>query len=79
MKLNRILNFWSFILTKKNVSPETQKKLKELKVKIIKANYNEDMANNTKLEAQKILSIMFASLHKRGRPKKENEELQHAV
>lgn len=51
-----------------------------LSVELIPVETDSYAANETKLAAQKILSLMFASLHKKGRPSKnENEEVCYGI
>lgn len=46
-----------------------------LSIEMIAVDLDSETAKATKESAQKILGLMFASLYKRGRPKKKPEEV----
>lgn len=51
-----------------------------LSIEMIEVELDLDSAKRTKESAQKILGMMFASLHKKGRPSKhQNEELKYGI
>ena len=46
-----------------------------LSINVIEVKADSETAKRTKESAQKILGIMFASLHKQGRPSKKQDEV----
>ena len=51
-----------------------------LSIEMIEVELDSDSAKRTKESAQKILGMMFASLHKKGRPSKHrSEELKYGI
>lgn len=51
-----------------------------LRIEMIGVDLDSDSAKRTKESAQKILGMMFASLHKKGRPSKhQSEELKYGI
>ncbi|MBY0413257.1 MAG: hypothetical protein K2Q18_03790 [Bdellovibrionales bacterium] len=51
-----------------------------LSIEMIEVELDSDNAKRTKESAQKILGMMFASLHKKGRPSKhQREELEYGI
>ena len=51
-----------------------------LSIEMIGVELDSDSAKRTKESAQKILGMMFASLHKKGRPSKhQSEELKYGI
>lgn len=51
-----------------------------LSIEMIEVELDSDSAKRTKESAQKILGMMFASLHKKGRPSKHHsEEIKYGI
>lgn len=71
MGLNNIFQFWRHLVkSKKSIS--AQKAVSDFSsVQLIEVKEDSTTAKETKASAQKILGLMFAALHKRGRPAKE--------
>ena len=51
-----------------------------MSIEMIEVELDSDSAKRTKESAQKILGMMFASLHKKGRPSKHHsEEIKYGI
>ena len=66
-------------MARKKINSGNKKASDHLRVQLIPTIFNKEEATQAKVSAQKILSVMFAALYKRGRPKKEIEEDAYAV
>ncbi len=67
-------------MARKTIKTGQRPAIDHLCVQLIPTIVDEVSAIETKKAAQKLLSMMFSSLHKRGRPKKEtSEELAYAA
>jgi hypothetical protein len=75
MNHERIFQLWSNLMARKKVKPDNKNADDSLRVQLIPTAFNKDEATQTKESAQKILSLMFAALYKRGRPKNETKEV----
>lgn len=75
MGLNKFFQFWRKLMKVKE-SKTAQKAVSDfLSINVIEVKADSETAKRTKESAQKILGIMFASLHKRGRPSKKQDEV----
>lgn len=79
MILKIFLPLWRHLMARKKINSGKKIAKDHLRVQLIATKFNEEEARFAKNEAQKILSLMFASLHKRGRPKKVKEEIPYAI
>lgn len=75
MGLNKFFQFWRKLMEVKKSKTATKAVSDFLSIKVTAVEMDADMAKRTKESAQKILGMMFASLHKRGRPSKKQEEV----
>lgn len=75
MNLNKIFQFWRNLMEIKKSKTATNVVSDFLSIKMTAVEMDADTASRTKESAQKILGMMFASLHKRGRPSKKQEEV----
>ena len=75
MSLNSFFHFWRHLVKSKK-SNSAQKAVSDFSsVQLIEVKGDSTAAKETKASAQKILGLMFAALHKRGRPAKEKSEV----
>lgn len=80
MIFNNLIQLWRKIVEVKKSKTANKAGKDFLSVELIPVELDSLDAAETKAAAQKILSMMFASLHKRGRPsQKEEEELSYAI
>lgn len=79
MMFNNFLQRWSKLMARKKIKAGNKNAKDPLRVQMFRTAYNEEEATQTKISAQKILSVMFAALYKRGRPKKEKEEIIYGL
>lgn len=79
MKLKIFFQKWSNLMARKKINSGNKKASDPLRVQLIPTKFNENEATQAKASAQKILSIMFASIYKRGRPKKETEDDSYVI
>lgn len=75
MSRNKFFQFWSKLMEVKKSKPAQKAVSDFLSVNVIEVKADSETAKRTKESAQKILGIMFASLHKRGRPSKKQDEV----
>lgn len=75
MSLNKVFQIWRKIMEVKKSKTATKAVCDFLSIEMIAVEMDSEMAKKTKESAQKILGLMFASLYKRGRPRKRHEEV----
>jgi len=75
MILNKVYQFWRQLMKIKKSKTATKAVSDFMSIKVTAVEMEADIAKKTKDSAQKILGMMFASLHKRGRPSKKQEEV----
>lgn len=74
MSLNKFFQFWRALMEVKKSRTANKAVVDFLSIKMTAVEMDSDTAKRTKESAQKILGMMFASLHKRGRPSRKQEE-----
>jgi hypothetical protein len=79
MNLKIFFQKWSNLMACKKINSGNKKASDHLRVQLIPTKFNKDEATQAKASAQKILSVMFAALYKRGRPAKEIKEETYVV
>jgi len=75
MRLSKFIQIWRELMEVKKSRTATKAVSDFLSIKMTAVEMDSDTAKRTKESAQKILGMMFASLHKRGRPSKKQEEV----
>lgn len=75
MSLSKLIQFWRKLMAIKK-SKTAQKAVSDfLSIEVTAVKMDADTVKRTKESAQKILGMMFASLHMRGRPSKKQDEV----
>ena len=79
MILNNLLQLWSNLMARKKIKAGNVNAKDHLRVQLISTTYNKEEATQTRISAQKILSVMFGALYKRGRPKNETKDDAYVI
>ena len=79
MNLSKFIQFFGVFMTRKISSGDKAALLESLRVELIPVAPKTGEDHVRKDAVRQILSSMVSSLHRRGRPKKQNEEVSHAA
>jgi len=79
MNLNKFIQTLKEFMSKNKSTRGKQSKFRPQLLKLIPDITNDEDAQKRKVTIQKILSLMFVNLNKRGRPKKDCEENLNAA
>ncbi len=75
MILNKFFQIWRILVEYKKSRTAEKAVCDFLSIEMIAVELDSDTAKKTKESAQKILGMMFASLHKKGRPSHNKDEV----
>ncbi len=75
MSLNKFFQLWRKLMEVKKTRTASPAVSNFSSINMTAVEMDEDTVKKTKESAQKILGMMFASLHKRGRPSTKQEEV----
>ena len=75
MTLNNIIPKWSVAMAKVKKAVEHLRKNKEITVELIPAYMSDADFQDKKKEVQNLISRILISTHKRGRPSKDEDEV----
>ena len=80
MRLNKLFNMFGKFMTQKNQKVDKRAALDNLLVKLSPHKDESNKSASRKKSVQLIISMMISDLHRRGRPKKDEEgDSSHAA
>ena len=75
MNLNKLFQDWSIRMAQKAKDAVKRRPIADMRVKLIPIVDELNNFTELKTEIQNLITMMVSNLHKRGRPKKQNDEV----